>query len=89
MNNKITISPNPFTQRLSVEVISEVNENLIVTLTNSDEDRIIRMFSWHVRPGANTTSVDGLSTFPPGTYCIQIKNDSRTLQYKEILQKEA
>ena len=83
----ITIYPSPFTQRVSVEITSDVNENLIVSMTN-DQDRIIKMFSWHVRPGTNTTSIDGLGSLPSGSYCILVKNIDGTIQHKNVLHKE-
>lgn len=85
--NKITIYPNPFTSRISVEITSEVNEHVIVSITNS-EDRILKMFSWHLKPGANTTSIDRLGTLTAGTYYIHIKNSDGLALSKNVLEKE-
>jgi hypothetical protein len=70
-----------------VEIYSEVNENIIVCMTN-DQEKILIMFSWHLKPGTNTTSIDALESLPAGSYYIQLKNMEGNVLNKNVLQKE-
>src|ERR1044072_3483311 len=73
--DKVTVYPNPFQSRISLEVSSLHSETAVVSMLNNKE-RIIKMFSWYIKAGTNKTSLDGLSSLPAGTYLIQLRDTS-------------
>lgn len=70
--DKVTVYPNPFQSRLSLELSSQENKTVIISMLNSQE-RIIKMFSWYVKAGTNKTDMDELGNLPAGSYHIYIK----------------
>jgi coproporphyrinogen III oxidase-like Fe-S oxidoreductase len=67
--DRVTVYPNPFQSRISLEISSLHNETAIVSMLNS-QNKIIKMFSWYIKAGTNKTSLDGLASLPADTYRI-------------------
>lgn len=85
--DKVSIYPNPFKSRISLEVSSLHNETAIVSMLNSQE-KIIKMFSWYVKAGTNKTSLDGLVSLPAGTYRILLRDTSGNIISDTEITKE-
>lgn len=84
---KVSIYPSPFVSRLSLEITITHNSNSIVCMTN-ESDRIVKMFSWYLKSGTNKTSLDGLSSLPPGNYAVTIRNTEGEIICDTIVTKE-
>lgn len=84
---RVTVYPNPFQSRISLEVSSLHNETTIVSMLNSQE-RIVKMFSWYVKAGTNKTSLDGLASLPPGIYTILLRDTSGNIIIETKITKE-
>jgi hypothetical protein len=85
--DRVTVYPNPFQSRISLEVSSLHNETAIVSMLN-DQARIIKMFSWYVKAGTNKTSLDGLASLPTGAYTILLRDTSGNIISETKITKE-
>lgn len=70
---KVSIYPNPFASRISLEITIMHNANSIVCMTN-ENDKIVKMFSWYLKAGTNKTSLDGLGSLQPGNYAVTVRS---------------
>ena len=84
---QVTVYPNPFISKISLEITSLDNKTAIVSLLNSQE-RIIKMFSWNVKAGMNKTSINGLGSLPAGTYRLVLKETNGTPLHDTKITKE-
>ncbi|MEJ7766611.1 MAG: hypothetical protein WKF89_02285 [Chitinophagaceae bacterium] len=73
MTTQVNVSPNPFNSTLSFEVLVESQISAIVQIIDK-KNKIIKMMSWNLKKGTNTTSFDNLDPLPAGEYLIDIKN---------------
>lgn len=83
----VKVYPSPFVNRISIEVSCNHAETSIVSMMNQDQ-KIIKMFSWHLKPGINKTTLDGLSSLEPGSYYIDLKDLSGNVAVSTSVDKQ-
>lgn len=82
----MNIYPDPFTAKISLEVTCNAYESTIVSLLDN-QNKIIKMFSWQLKPGTNKTSLESLGSLPQGDYYLNMKDINGTIISKKLIQK--
>ena len=73
MKMKASVSPNPFTSHLSLEVSVDGKESVIVSMLDHEQS-IVRMFSWPLQAGKNKVSFNDVNSLGPGEYSVTVTN---------------
>ena len=80
----IQVSPNPFTERLTVRFTATENTAADVRIINMSGQAIINQKSI-VSKGYNNLQIDGLSNLPSGTYLATILVDGKVIGSQKIV----
>ena len=89
MNMQISVSPNPFTHLVHVDIQGESkNNNHCVIRFIDQKGKILRMLGISLEPGSNKIDIDKLEDLPPGPYYLDIKNSEGEDIYSSRLVKE-
>lgn len=83
---RISVYPEQFISRITIEVTTEERQTAIVCLLDQS-GRILRMFSWPLKPGTNKTALEGLDALPAGNYHMQVKQTTGKLLSSIALSK--
>lgn len=75
----LAASPNPFTDRINLEIYSQKDETVITELWDALGKKISRK-PWHLHPGKNVMTVEDWIHLPAGMYVVSVKGkQSRSL----------
>ena len=80
----IQVSPNPFTERLTVRFTATENTTADVSIMNISGQSIINKKS-NVSKGFNNLQIEGLSNLPSGTYFAIISVDGKIIGSQKIV----
>ena len=80
----IQVSPNPFTERLTVRFTATENTTAFVRIINISGESIINKKS-DVSKGFNNLQIEGLSNLPSGTYLATISVEGKVIGSQKIV----
>lgn len=80
----IQVSPNPFTERLTVRFTATENTTAFVRIINISGESIINKKS-NVSKGFNNLQIEGLSNLPGGTYLATISVEGKVIGSQKIV----
>ena len=80
----IQVSPNPFTERLTVRFTATENTTAFVRIINISGESIINKKS-NVIKGFNNLQIEGLSNLPGGTYLATISVEGKVIGSQKIV----
>ena len=83
-NVDIQVSPNPFTERLTVRFTATENTTASVRIINISGESIINKKS-NVSKGFNNLQIEGLSNLPGGTYLATISVEGKVIGSQKIV----
>jgi hypothetical protein len=76
-----SIYPNPFMDRVKIDISSDRNETVRIQLTDN-VGRILKVQSTSIQKGVNPLWLEGLSGLAPGVYNIEVKTSYTTYRVK-------
>jgi hypothetical protein len=88
MPTAVSVYPNPFDQRIDIELTCAENRDCIILLANLKDNRIIRMLGAGLEKGVNKIPLDDLQSLQLGAYQLDIKDPAGDTIYKTMLVKQ-
>ena len=87
LNKAVLIYPNPAYNDLTLQLITDQNEKVVVDIIdNSGKVVINKIFT--LPSGLNYLSIEGIDKLPPSTYIVKVKSQSVNAVEKLIVGKK-
>ena len=84
---RISTYPTEFRNNINVEIVSDVEEHCIISLTNQ-KGMIRVLMGVHLRAGVNNILVDNIGALEVGAYHLHVKNtESKTLYDAQLIKQ--
>ena len=80
----IQVSPNPFTERLTVRFTATENTTAVLSIVNLSGQLIINQ-KFNVSKGYNNQQIEGLNNLPGGTYLATISVEGKVIGSQKIV----
>ncbi len=84
---EISIYPNPFHYFINIEMTSPDKRHVIISLTDQQNSKLIRLMGVGLNEGGNKIPIVGLHSLANGDYQLTIKNTRAELIYEIMLLK--
>ncbi len=83
LNGRVTVYPNPASDKLNVAVTAKKDIDLTLTLSDVS-GRVVKNLYFPARQGQNIFTID-LSNTPKNIYILSIRGDNSSLKYKVVV----